>query len=158
MKNSWAGLLLISASGAAFAIPEGPEPNTPAWFQREALNYAHVAEAPIEEAASVEFLTLWTLRGITNHNDWLMRALNDPSWLSPLSGNTAVTPVAATWGAVATGDPTRYPDAEGSNGRMFYENEAEVTPVVFYDDGCARISGACGHPRARRRATAFPPW
>jgi hypothetical protein len=61
--------------------------------------------------------------------------------------NSEVTPLAATWGTVATGDPTRYPAAAGPNGAAFYENEAEVVPVVFYDAGCARLSGRVWSPR-----------
>jgi len=70
----------------------------------------------------------------------------DPSWLGPPSGNSELTPAAATWGSVATGDPTRYAGAPGPNGADFYANEADVAPVVFYDAGCARISGRVWAP------------
>ncbi|HEY1077665.1 MAG TPA: hypothetical protein VGE51_13325 [Fontimonas sp.] len=149
-----AGAALLSTPAAA--IPEGPAPNTAEWLARETANYAHVLEADAELVAQPDYLLIWTLRGSSNHLDWLQRAIDDPSWLSPLSGNTAVTPVAATWGAVATGDPTRYPDAGGPNGRVFYEQEAEVIPVVFYDEGCARISGRVWAPRGAKAGDRLP--
>jgi hypothetical protein len=82
-----------------------------------------------------------------NQQEWAERAVADPSWLDPRSGNSELTPLSATWGSVATGDPTRYPAAPGPNGTDFYQNEAEVIPVVYYDEGCARISGRVWAPR-----------
>ena len=137
---------LVFASAAA-AIPEGPAPNTPEWTTRETTNYARTTEAPNEQLANPNFETVWQLQAAANQNEWTARALADPSWLDPMSGNTMLTPLSATWGSVAAGDPTRYPVAAGPNGQSFYENEAEVVPVVFYDEGCARLSGRVWAPR-----------
>ena len=141
-------LALLASVSPALAIPEGPAPNTPEWTARETTNYARTTEAPTEQLANPEFELVWNQQALANQNEWLARALADPSWLAPQSGNTMVTPLSATWGAVAAGDPTRYPVAAGPNGATFYENEAEVVPVVFYDEGCARISGRVWAPRA----------
>ena len=147
---------LVFAGNAALAIPEGPAPGTPEWTQREADNYARTSEAPTEQA-SPEFQQLWNARSQSNQLDWANRALADPSWIGPPSGNSELTPVSATWGSLATGDPTRYPDSVGPNGVPFYETEAEVTPVVFYDEGCARISGRVWAPRGWQAGDATLP-
>ncbi len=76
-----------------------------------------------------------TEQGLANQIEWLMRGLEDPSWLSPLAGNTQLTPLCTSWGLQCTGDP------------FLYDHDADVTPVVFYDDGCARISGRVWAPR-----------
>jgi hypothetical protein len=137
-------LLFVSS---AFAIPEGPDPNTPEWTARETTNYARTTEAPTEQLSNPDFETVWNAQALANQNEWTARSLDDPSWLSPLSGNSPVTPLSATWGSVAAGDPTRYPVAAGPNGQSFYDDEAEVVPVVFYDEGCARLSGRVWAPR-----------
>ena len=140
-------LIALAVAATVHAIPEGPAPNTPEWTAREVANYARTTEAPTEQLSNPDFEIVWNAQGIANQNEWLARALSDPSWLSPLSGNSPVTPVSATWGSVAAGDPTRYAVAAGPNGATFYENEAEVVPVVFYDEGCARLSGRVWAPR-----------
>jgi hypothetical protein len=100
---------------------------------------------------------VWQNQATANQNEWLARSLADPSWLDPLSGNSPVTPLSATWGSVAAGDPTRYPIAAGPNGQSFYDTEAEVAPVVFYDEGCARISGRVWAPRGWQAGDARLP-
>lgn len=132
---------------AAMAIPEGPEPNTPAWFQREALNNARVLEAAAEQAQQPDFQLRWNLQSGINRQDWIDRAVADPSWVGLPSGNSPNTPAGAMWSSVAVSDPTRYPDAEGPNGRNFYENEGEVQTVVYYDEGCARVTARLWAPR-----------
>src|SRR5690348_13043000 len=140
-------LLGLAFASSALAIPEGPAPGTPEWDQREAANYAGTSEAPTEQTQSTDFQTRWQAQSLANQQEWLDRATADPSWIGPPSGNSELTPAGATWGSVATGDPTRYADAPGPNGADFYANEADVAPVVFYDAGCARISGRVWAPR-----------
>lgn len=137
---------VLALTTSASAIPEGPADGTPEWTQREATNYGRTAEAPTEQAQNPSFQLRWNLQSNANHQDWVNRALADPSWIGPPSGNSEVTPLAATWGTVATGDPTRYAAASGPNGQAFYANEADIIPVVYYDDGCARISGRVWAP------------
>ena len=139
------GTLVIAAP--AWAIPEGPAPNTPEWLTRESENYAKTIEAPVEQAGNAQFQVLWHEVALANDLAWIQRALDDPSWLDPRSGNTQLTPLATQWGSVATGDPTRYPESPGPNGTDFYASEGELVPVVFYDRGCARISGRVWAPR-----------
>jgi len=50
------------------------------------------------------------------------------------------------------GDPFRYAEAAGADGSAFYDDDAVVTPVVFYDSLCARVSGRVWEPRGARRA------
>lgn len=134
----WAALL---AAPVVWAIPEGPEPNTPAWFQREALNYARTLEGPSEQAAPA-FASRLMQQNVANETEWLMRGVNDPSWFSPQSGNTNLTPLCTSWMFQCAGDPFRYPGVDS-----FYDTEGEVTPVVFYDAQCARLNGRVWAPR-----------
>ncbi|WP_162932436.1 hypothetical protein [Solimonas sp. K1W22B-7] len=126
----------------ASAIPEGPGFPSAAWTQRELANYARTLEGPAEQATNPAFLLRLELQGLTNTQQWLQRGLQDPSWLSPLAGNTLVLPLCASWAEQCTGDPYRYPGSD-----PFYDTEGEVTPVVFYDRGCARISGRVWKPK-----------
>ncbi|AKH69305.1 Alpha/beta hydrolase family [Spongiibacter sp. IMCC21906] len=112
----------------------------------EVGNYARTLEATTEQL-DVAFGVRVAEQMVTNLANFTQRALDDPSWLSPLSGNTPVTPVCASWDLHCVGDPFRYPEADGPDGAGFYENEAHVQPVVFYDRDCARLSGRVWMPR-----------
>lgn len=125
------------------------------WTACEAANYAHVLEATTEQLTP-GFESRWTEQSLANLAEWVARAVKDPSWLDPRSGNTALLPLCAAWTLQCTGDPFRYPDHDGPNGKQFYENEAEVIPVVFYDDGCARLSGRVWAPRGMRPGARLP--
>jgi hypothetical protein len=113
-------------------------------------------EASEEEAQNTTFETQYVTQGQANMAQWEARALADPSWLDPLSGNTSNTPACTTWNLVCTGDPFRYPDVSGPDGSAFYSNEATVTPVVFYDDGCARLSGRVWIPKTASMSAPAP--
>lgn len=141
MKTKLLAVIAACICGTAGAIPEGPEPNTPAWAQREALNYARTLEAPTEQQSPAFQQRLMT-QNLANETEWLMRGANDPDWFSPQSGNTNFTPLCTSWMWQCAGDPFRYPGVDA-----FYESEGEVTPFVYYDDGCARISGRVWKPK-----------
>ena len=141
------GLAAVAMNTSVLAIPEGPDPGTPEWDQREADNYARTSEAPNEEAQNPDFQMRWSAQSTSNQQEWADRAVADPSWVGPPSGNSELTPLAATWGSQATGDPTRYADADGPNGRDFYDNEGEFQSLVYYDEGCARIAARVWAPR-----------
>jgi hypothetical protein len=138
---------LVLSSPFLHAIPEGPEPGTPEWTQRDLANVARSTEAPTEQASSPDFLDIFLAVSGDNRTGWLNRALNDPSWVGPPSLNTFNTPAGASWSSISAGDPTRYPQVEGPNGRAFYENEAEIVDLVFYDRGCARVTARVWAPR-----------
>lgn len=125
------------------------------WTGCEVANFARVLEATTEQLAP-GFQARWTAQSLANVAEWTDRSLSDPSWLDLRSGNTAVIPLCATWSLQCTGDPFRYPDHDGPDGKTFYESEAEVTPVVFYDDGCARLSGRVWSPRGVPPGTRLP--
>ncbi|MEQ1439017.1 hypothetical protein AAG565_06620 [Fontimonas sp. SYSU GA230001] len=144
-----AGLAALLCGGAR-AIPEGPDFPSAEWTQREAANYARVGEGPAEQAANPDFLQRWEEQNLANTLAWNQRALDDPSWLIAPSGNTPVTPLCTVWREQCAGDPFRYPEAPGPDGAPFYTNEADVIPVLFYDRGCARISGRVWAPRDGR--------
>lgn len=135
---------------AAAAIPEGPTYPSPAWTLREAGNYARTLEAPTEQARDPRFLARLTAQSAANETAWLRRGLHDPSWLRPSPGDTNVTPLCASWMLQCAGDPFRYPGVD-----PFYD-AATVDPVVFYDRGCARISGRIWRPRTAAASGRLP--
>lgn len=143
----WLPLLLALSASPALAIPEGPAPATPEWLQRELSNFAKVGEAPVEQASNPAFMRRFIEQGLANQQSWLERIVADSSWLGLPSGNTLVTPLCTTWAMQCAGDPFRYPGFTGPDGEAFYTTEAEVIPVLFYDRGCARISGRVWAPR-----------
>ncbi len=77
----------------------------------------------------------------------------DPASALSLSLNTPVTPLCATWSLQCSGDPYRYPGVPGPDGDSFYQQAATVTPVVFYDRNCARLSGRVWLPGTASGAT-----
>ena len=133
-------LLLCGLATTATAVPEGPEPNTPDWFAREAANYAKTQEALLEQLRP-SFQQRLQSQSLANEQAWLERAIADPSWLDPRSGNTNFTPLCTSWMEQCAGDPFRYPGVD-----PFYDTEGRVTPVLFYDAACARISGRVWAP------------
>lgn len=134
-----------AAAGADEACDAAPYPSA-AWSRCEARNFRRILEAPAEQASPV-FQARLLAQSATNAGTWTARLLNDPSWLDPRSGNSPILPVCAAGGLGCSGDPFRHPEAAGADGRGFYQQEAVVTPVLFYDRRCARISGHIWRPR-----------
>lgn len=66
---------------------------------------------------------------------------NDPYSALSVSLDTPLTPLCASWSLQCSGDPYRYPGID-----PFYGTAGEVMPVVFYDSGCARLSGRVWRP------------
>lgn len=75
----------------------------------------------------------------------------NPASAITLSLNTPLTPLCTSWVGPCSGDPFRYPGTD-----PFYTNEADVIPVVFYDDGCARISGRVWAPKGSHSGSKLP--
>ncbi|MBS8239594.1 hypothetical protein DYI22_03650 [Marinobacter lipolyticus] len=119
---------------------------SPVWANCEATNYARTLDA-LTEQVSIPFQRRYLEQTLANVEELVLRSILDPSWLLSLSLNTPLTPLCATYGLPCTGDPYRYPEANGPDGKGFYENEADVTEVVFYDQGCARLSGTLWVPK-----------
>ena len=120
---------------------------SPEWAECEQANWQLSLAANLEQL-SPDF----QLRSQTQQNDnrlaTLARFVDDPSWnLPPTQGNTVATPLCSAGMGPCVGDPFRYPGVDGPDGKVFYEEEAEVIPVVYYDQGCARISGRVWRPR-----------
>ncbi|WP_288108666.1 hypothetical protein [Limnobacter sp.] len=115
--------------------------------QCEQTNVAHTFEAT-QEQLNPAFQQRLQAQNAANLQASLERSINDPSWnLPPAYGNTGVTPLCAAGFGPCVGDPFRYPGVDGPDGNTFYQKEAEVVPVVYYDQGCARISGHVWRPR-----------
>lgn len=140
--------------------------NGAVWVDCEATNYARTLEGPTEQV-SIPFLRRFVEQTLLNTGDLIERAIVDPSWLlslnldgplSPISIslNTPLTPLCATYGLPCTGDPYRYPEAGGPDGRDFYQTEADVTDVVFYDRECARLSGKLWIPKQAAQDNQVP--
>lgn len=116
------------------------------WTQCEAQNFAKTGEAPAEQVAPA-FVARLAEQSTANTAEWTQRAADDPSWLLLPSGNTPLLPLCTTYGLQCAGDPFRYASATGADGAPFYADTAEVTPVLFYDRECARLSGRVWKPR-----------
>ena len=123
--------------------------------QCEATNFAMNGQAVAEEL-STAFQQRWNAQSLTNTQSWIARAVADPSWLSPTSGNTPLLPLCSTWAAQCVGDPFRYAEAVGADGDQFYAGEAEVSPIVYYDEGCARQSGRVWAPNGSKAGDKLP--
>lgn len=65
----------------------------------------------------------------------------DPAAAANFSLNTPITPLCSSHALQCAGDPFRYPGVDA-----FYGNEGLREAVVFYDRGCARISGHVWKP------------
>lgn len=94
------------------------------------------------------------LAGLTNRTtlgDVLLgvvdQTLSAPADALQLPLNTALGTECSLQAGPCVGDPFRYPDATGPNGRTFYKNEAQVEQVTFYDRECARLAGHVWRPR-----------
>ena len=83
--------------------------------------------------------------------DAVAQIQTDPSSAVALSLNTPLTPLCTCWVGPCSGDPFRYPGTDS-----FYSDEADVIPVVFYDDGCARISGRVWAPKGSHAGSKLP--
>lgn len=79
--------------------------------------------------------------------NFLDDAVSAPTDLIGLPLNTPLLTECSLHAGPCVGDPFRYPDVDGPNGRPFFEEEAEVEPVVFYDRDCARLAGHVWRPR-----------
>lgn len=141
------GLAATQALDLDRSCDRAPFPS-PDWTRCEASNYARTQEAAAEQLAA-PFVQRLGEQSLANIAEWTARAAADPSWLLSGSGNTPLLPLCATWGLQCAGDPFRYEDVDGPDGAAFYATEAEVTPVVFYDRDCARLSGRVWLPRQR---------
>lgn len=124
-----------------FDEPCHPEP---AWFDREAVNFARTTEAPTEQVSDPNFQARWNTQSVVNRADYAQRDMEDPNWSS---GENAC----ASWGGPCTGDPFLYPGVD-----PFYDTAGEVTPVNFYDSEGARLSGRVWAPRDRTDGQTFP--
>lgn len=113
--------------------------NDPSWLLAGVPLVSNLLSAP---------LSLETLQTLVSDLTGSPTSLLTPNLNSPL------TPLCTTWSLPCSGDPTRYPDIDGPNGRQFYSEEADVAPVVWYDRGCARISGRVWAPKGG--ATGLP--
>lgn len=140
-----AALLPLSAQ----AVPEGPEFPSPEFEQRELENFAKGTES-LQEQLNPVFQQRVLEQALANEQSYLARNGADPSWSLSLGLGLDVMPLCASWGGPCLGDPFRYPEVDGPDGKTFYEQEAEVIPIVFYDQGCARISGRVWAPRNGR--------
>ena len=125
------------------------------WTQCESQNFAKTTEAQNEQNHTA-FQQRFAAQSLANVQDWTARGVADPSWLSPFSGNTALLPLCATGAMQCTGDPFRYAAAAGENGAVFYTEEADVVPVVFYDRECARLSGKLWRPKGATPNARLP--
>lgn len=139
-------------SGIDRTCDEAPYPSK-TWTTCESRNFARTLEAPAEQL-DLAFQTRYSLQSTANIAEWTARSLADPSWLALRSGNSFLTPLCASYGLPCTGDPYRYAGVSGPDGKQFFDQEAIIEDLVFYDRECARISARLWLPR---NATASNP-
>lgn len=111
----------------------------PAWVQCEAQGTMDVQQATTEPLTNPDFLIQILTRSGIDFVDTLMSYINDPTRLAGLT-------LSSFAGLPLVGDPYRYPTSPGPNGASFYENEADVIEVLFYDRNCARLPGKVWRP------------
>jgi hypothetical protein len=75
----------------------------------------------------------------------------DPKSAISISLNTPITPLCASWSLPCSGDPYGYPGID-----PFYDTVGEVSPVVFYDSSCARLSGRVWRPQYLAPGATLP--
>lgn len=140
-------------SNPAFMLRLGVQStlNTSTLLLRDLLDPSWVLAYTPATAAAVDALrgpqpVLSTLDVVTS----LIR--NDPtvSLTLPL-GVPVALPLCSSYGGPCAGDPYRWPSVD-----EFYRREADVEPVVFYDSGCARLSGRVWKPRGLRIGKRLP--
>jgi hypothetical protein len=119
----------VRASATDLTCDLEPYPSVQ-WTACEASNYAKLSQAPAEQTNPWFQLRLSQQNG-TNLETWTARALADPSWLGLLSGNSALTPVGATWQGPFGGDPFRYPEAPGPDGSACEGGWAHPS-IIYY--------------------------
>ena len=132
----------------AVAVPEGPEHPSPEWAAREQANYFKNGEEPQRQTGDPAFQTRLQEQNGINLADYLARETADPSWLPP---NGSFGNLCGTWQEECAGDPYLYPGVD-----PFYDTEGQVTPVVFYDAECARISGRVWAPKTSTPGDRLP--
>ena len=79
---------------------------------------------------------------------------SEPTTGVPL--NAPLLPLCQTYGIPCAGDPFRYPEFNGPDGLAFYTQEADVSDFVYYDDGCARITGRVWAPVGSANGPKLP--
>lgn len=139
-------------SNPAFAVP---------WAQQSVANALSfnlriltdpswlLASTPITNAL-VAAATTPTAAALVVQNA-ITQIQSNPANAIKLSLNTPLTPLCTSWVGPCSGDPFRYPGTDS-----FYTNEADVYPVVFYDDGCARLSGRVWAPKGSHAGSKLP--
>jgi uncharacterized membrane protein YgcG len=86
----------------------------------------------------------------------LQQAAANPAGAVSLSLNGPLTPLCTSYAFQCDGNPFSFPESPGPDGASFYANEATVTPVLFYDSGCARLNGQVWQPKNLPAGTTLP--
>lgn len=135
---------LEQARNPAFLLRLGAQSavNTSAYLLRDLRDPSWVLAYSPTLAAAVA--ALGDGSGLATLQASLYAALrNDPSASLRLPLNVPVAlPLCASYALQCAGDPYRWPGAD-----PFYLLAGDVEPVVFYDSGCARLSGRVWKPR-----------
>lgn len=133
--------LVVTSAGALDLTCDNAEQYTAQWFQCEANSFSLIGKATEESLTNPTLQQASLLQAGTQISDFTEVVLQDPSRINTLlsPSSLAMLPV--------MGDPFRHPNSPGPNGRQFYENEAEVKPVLFFDRTCSRLQGQVWQPR-----------
>lgn len=114
------------------------------WTTCEGQNFAKSSEAPSEQSADPDFMNRWREQSTANFLEYQQRGVSDPYWNSQAN-------ICATWGNNCAGDPFRYPGTD-----EWYGTVGTVTPVNFYDNEGARLSGRVWAPANPPAGKTYP--
>lgn len=123
---------------------------SPVWIECEARSYSLLRLGVEESLTNPGLLRASVAQGTEQTSSFLSTILDNPSRL-----NTLLSPSALAMLPVM-GDPFRHPDSPGPNGRVFYEQEAVVLPVLFHDRSCTRIAGRVWRPKQLKQGQTLP--
>ncbi|MEA2646927.1 MAG: hypothetical protein QOE92_2010 [Chloroflexota bacterium] len=155
MFGGLVALCLAMGALPATAVPEGPAYPSPEWAAREEANFARAHEEGVREATDPAFLTRLQDQSAANIQAKVARDTADPTWIQ--GGGTFPENVCGSWAYDCAGDPFLYPPGAPYNGTdAFYTDEAVVVPVVFYDDGGARLNGRVWAPKSSAPGDRLP--
>ncbi|MGH2694409.1 MAG: alpha/beta hydrolase family protein [Actinomycetota bacterium] len=137
---------LLGVAAPAAAQTSEPQYPSPEWFQREALNFATVTQAPAEQATDPDFQLRWNQQSAANREHYMRRRYIENTWWWDSTGN-----LCNHWSGPCTGDPYLYPGVD-----PFYENEGLVEEAIYFDAQGALLSGRVWVPKSSQPGDNLP--
>lgn len=140
-EQSQAQPVVVTSAGTLDLTCDDADQYTARWFQCEADSFSLIGKAFEESVSNPTLQRASMMQSGIQVADFTQAVVQDPQRVNTLLSPTslAMLPV--------MGDPFRHPNSPGPNGRSFYENEAQVQSVLFFDRSCARLEGKIWQPK-----------